>query len=564
MRQRTRRPGFTQGRTLQAWVLLMAFVLADLLLPAVASAQTDDTAPLPTAPISTTDPLSTSEVSAPLGQTVKLIASKDTFIASNQPGENFGGLDNLDAGWYGAFGAVRPLIKFDLENIPGNSKINGAQLVLYLDFALPANDSTMTLDAARTTQSWSEGGATWFNAASIGGPQFRLGSITTQSGWASFDLSNQVQQWVNGQSNNGLMIIGDETASLARARIFRSRHYSGFEPYLLVNYECDTLAPVSQMGGLPANSPGVFTVTWSGQDRAPNGCQPSGLRKFHVQYRINGGAWVDWKSTTATSATFDNFAFNGARVDFRVHADDNVGNVEQTPSNPQASTVVISQAPTIVFTPLPPVTNVSSFTVNWLGTNAPGGVASFDIQYQINGGAWADLLVGTTQTSYFFTNAQSGLVYGFRGRARDNIGNVGIYPSVAQTQTSVELYPNARMVPFNPNIIQANSPVTTSFTLNWTGSTPAGSTITQYQIRRRMSTFTGQEVRPWEVWQSFDGTVNSASYTIDLGVGVYQFEAIAFNSIGQATPITGLPEATMIVDLDNTFKPNAYMPTIFR
>ena len=79
-----------------------------------------------------------------------------------------------------------------------------------------------------------------------------------------------------------------------------------------------------------------------------------------------------------------------------------------------------------------------------------------------------------------------------------------------------------------------------------------------------MSTFTGQEVRPWEVWQSFDGTVNSASYTIDLGVGVYQFEAIAFNSIGQATPITGLPEATMIVDLDNTFKPNAYMPTIFR
>ncbi len=558
MRQCTRLPFGARLCSWGATALVLALLLGQLLLPAPALAQAEDG---PTSPL----PMETAGETAIYGKTVKLIASKDTFIASNQPGENFGGLDNLDAGWYGAFGAVRPLIKFDLDNIPGNARIYGAQLGLFLNFGVPANDSNMTLDAARTTQSWSEGGATWQNAAGIGGPQFRLGTISTQSGWATFDLTNQVQQWVNGQGNNGLMIIGDETPSLSRARIFSSRHVSGQEPYLIVNYECDNLAPVSQMGSLPANSPGVFTVSWSGQDRAPSGCQPTGIRKFHVQYRINGGAWVDWKSTTETSHTFDNFAPNGARVDFRVYADDNAGNVESTPSNPQASTLIVSQAPEVVFSPLPAVTNVASFTLNWSAVNAPIGVASYDVQYQLNSGPWQDLLVQTAQTSYFFTNAQSGTTYGFRARARDTAGNVGNFPSVAQVQTTVELYPNAHMIPFNPNIINSTSPVTTSFTLNWTGSTPPGTTITSYQILYQVTNLAGQVVQPWAVWQTFQNPpVTSAPFPITFGDGIYSFEAIATNNLNQTTPITQQAEATMIVDLGDTIKPREHMPSIFR
>lgn len=563
MRPRTRLPGSASLRSLGASALVLALLLAQLLLPATAFAQSGDE---PVSPL----PVEAAGESAALGQTVRLIASKDTFIASNQPGENFGGLDNMDTGWYGAFGAVRPLVKFDLDNIPGNAKIYGAQLVMYLQFAVPGSDSTMTLDAARATQSWSEGGATWVNAAGIGGPQFRLGSISTQPGWASFDLTNQVQSWVNGQSNNGLMIIGDETPSLGRARIFATRHVGGLEPYLLVNYECDTLAPVSQMGGLPANSSASFNVTWSGQDRAPNGCQPTGLRKFHVQYRVNGGSWVDWKSTTATSATFDVSVANGARVDFRVNADDNAGNVERRPDNPQASTVVITQAPAVVFTPLPPITNVPSFTINWSATNAPIGVASYDVQYQINGGAWLDLLVQTAQTSYFFSNPASGTTYGFRARARDTAGNVGAFPSAAQTQTTVELFPNAHMVPFNPNLINSSSPVTTSFTLNWTGSTPPSTTITQYKIYYRVYNLQGVLLQNWDVnapWQTVnDGATTSASFPVaqlGWGNGIYQFQATAVNAVG-VTPFTDIAEATMLVDLGNTIQPQKYMPTILR
>ena len=425
-------------RILGPLLLVLAILLAQLALPVGALAQ--DGEDEPSTPAQIVEPAGET---APLGTTVQITANRDTFIASNQPNTNFGGLSNLDTGWYANFGAVRPLIRFSLSSIPSNSKIYGAQLFMYLDFSLPNNDGGMQLNYARATQSWSEGDATWNNAAGIGGSQSVLGNVGSNPGWASFDLTSQVQQWVNGQGNNGIMIIGEEDPSQGRARIFRSREYGGSAPYLLVNYECDTLAPATFMNGLPQYSPGVFTASWGGQDLAPSGCQPSGIRKHHVQYRINGGAWVDWKSTTETSATFNNFAPNGAVVDFRTWADDNAGNVEKTPSGPTTYTIIVSQAPTVNVAPLPTYTYGSSFTLNWTPGSTPVGVAGYDVQYQANSGSWTDLLVATTQTSYQFTNAQNDVTYGFRARARDTLGNVGSYPTSAQALTTIVLYPSA-------------------------------------------------------------------------------------------------------------------------
>ena len=539
-------------------VLLVLFLLlAQLAVPAAAAAQ--DAPDEPSVPVV----VQPAGETATQGTSVQINVGKDTFIASNQPNTNFGGLSNLDVGWYASFGAVRPLLKFGLDSIPSNAHINGAQLFLYLDFSLPNNDSGMRLNYARATQSWSEGSATWNNAAGIGGSQSNLGTVGSNPGWASFDLTSQVQQWVNGQSNNGLMIIGDETQSSGRARIFRSRDYGGYTPYLLVNYECDTLAPATFMNTLPQYSPAVFTASWGGQDRAPSGCQPSGIRKRHVQYQINGGAWVDWKSTTQTSETFNNFAPNGAIVGFRTYADDNAGNVEQTPSGATTTTIIVSQAPPVTMAPLPTYTNAASFTVSWTPGSTPVGVAGYDLQYQANSGPWTDLLVNSTQTSYLFSNAQNEVTYGFRVRARDNLGNIGAWPNTAQAVTTVVLFPIARVTPFYPNIIQSTSPVTTSFTVNWTSSTPPGTFITSYVIYSRVRNFQGVVVQPWQVWQTInDGAITNAVYTIGLGDGLYDFEATATNNIGQSTPVTGQPESTMIVDLGDTFKTQNIMPYI--
>ncbi len=556
MQQRFHLPNLVWLRSCRAGALILALLLAPLVLPAQAWAQDD--VGQPTAPA---EPVELSSDVA-VGQTVKLTALKDTFISSGQPDVNFSGLSNLDVGWYANFNAVRPLIKFNLDSIPRNSKISGAQLVMYLDFALPANDGSMQLNAAPATQSWSESTADWNNAAGIGGSQFQLGTVGSQPGWASFDLTNQVQQWVNGQSNSGLIIIGDETPSLGRARIFRSREYGGSAPYLLVNYECDTLAPVTTMNPLPTYSTGAFTSSWSGSDRAPSGCKPSGIRKWHVEYRINGGAWVDWKSTTDTSYLFNNFAPNGSFVDFREYADDNAGNIEPKPNGPQTTTTIVSQAPAVTFNPLPTFTYTANFTVNWSAGATPVGVAGYDVQYQVNGGPWLELLSGSPLISYTITNAQSEQAFGFRARARDTLGNAGQFPPGAQVQTTVVLYPIAKMTPFTPNIITSTSLVTTSFTLNWTGSTPPGTTINSYEIYYRVFDFQGTQVQPWTLWQTFGGTVNSAPFPIDLGNGIYAFEAAATNTQGQTTPVTGIPEATMLVDRDDTIQPKTYMSYI--
>lgn len=575
-----------RGRRFVAACLGVAFCLSSLLAPAPALAQEPPppvgTPVLP--PVIPTDvpPVveedtgpppdvvypSAEETADAQGTVVQLQPSKDVYILYAQPNFNTAGSDNLKVGWSQGEWAMRSLIKFDLNSIPRNSQIYSAQLYLYMDYALPAGDFPMQLNGAPITQGWNEGGsngATWNNAAGIGGSQFVLGQVGSGSGWVSFSLTNLVQNWVNGQSNNGLMIIGDETPSLNRSRVFRSREWSGFAPYLRIDYKCDTLAPQTQMNGLPSFQPGVFTASWSGFDRAPSGCQPSGIRKFKVEYRVNGGPWIDWKSTTSTSATFNNFAPNGSYVEFREWADDNAGNVETVPAGAQTATTVDSQPPVVTVNPLPQYTASSSFTVSWSAYDGLSGVANYSVRMQVNGGPWVEVLTNATQNSYTVTGAQNGQVYGFEVIATDNVGNTDPWPGIPQATTTIALFPQASMVPFNPNIVKPSTPTPTTFNASWTGTTSAG-VITQFEIYYRFTDSNGV-TGPWQLWSTFPGTQTSAPFTftaLGLGDGIYDFEATATNSLGETTPRTGTPEASMIVDLANRIQPQAFIEKLYR
>jgi hypothetical protein len=83
--------------------------------------------------------------------------------------------------------------------------------------------------------------------------------------------------------------------------------------------------PSSQVGGLPAFSPRVFTVHWSGTPSA------SGLRSYDVQYRDGtGGVWTDWLlDTSQTSAVFA--GEYGHTYYFRCRVRDYTDNVEAYP-----------------------------------------------------------------------------------------------------------------------------------------------------------------------------------------------------------------------------------------
>lgn len=95
----------------------------------------------------------------------------------------------------------------------------------------------------------------------------------------------------------------------------------------------------------------------------------------------------------------------------------------------------------------PPVSRVAAlnaiyeatgFTVSWSGedfddagaTTTASGIASFDLQYKINAGAWQNWINATTSTSASFSLAMAdGQTAYFRSRARDNEGNLENWPA---------------------------------------------------------------------------------------------------------------------------------------
>jgi hypothetical protein len=88
-----------------------------------------------------------------------------------------------------------------------------------------------------------------------------------------------------------------------------------------------------------------------------------------------------------------------------------------------------------------PDTSPATFTASWTGSDEGiSGLKSYDVQVKIDDGQWQDLLTDTIDTSITYTGV-GGVTYSFRSRARDNAGNVEVWPNNADTVTKVEALP---------------------------------------------------------------------------------------------------------------------------
>jgi len=538
--------------------IILFLLIAGALMPGAALAQATDDATSPEVTV-----LSQTQTPNGLNTTLQINVSQDSFISSLQPNTNFGFDTQLRLGWSnGNFDAMRILIQFDIAAIPHNSVINSAQLWIFQTAVVPGGDRNMDFRAQFMQTPWSEGGVTWNNANYLGGDALPLGSVDSNTGWKSADVTSLVRTWYSGsRPNNGLIVIGDEIPANNRMRQFASRQQGSLTPYIVIDFtiSCDAIAPNASVNALPAFSPGEYSVSWSGTDSAPSGCTPSGIANYDVDYRINGGGWQRWKNqTTSTTNTFKNWASNGDLVEFRARATDNAGNV-QAMGNPQTNTRVDTQPPTVFVNPLPSTTGSQFFTLSWSGSDNLSGVANFDVEWRENGGDWQMLLQETTQTFFQITGAQNGVTYDFRARATDNVGNAGDWPDDPQASTTVTSGPVATVLPFNPSILGPTAPITTSFVVNWTGISGGGSPIISFDIFYQ---FNGGA---WVLWQSFPANTTSARFPfpqLGFGDGGYGFEAIATNANGQREPQTFIADAVILVDLAGAIQPGVYLPKI--
>ncbi len=190
--------------------------------------------------------------------------------------------------------------------------------------------------------------------------------------------------------------------------------------------------------------------------------------------------------------------------------------------------------PTSTVNPLPAVTNSTSFTVSWAGTDGAGpGIADYDVFVSDDGGPFTPFETNTTLTSATFTG-QSGHTYGFSSVATDYAGLAQLAPAAAQATTYLAGPPSSTVNPL-PATTTA-----TSFTVSWSGTPgPAATSIASYEI------FVSDDGGGFTPFLA-QTTATSATYTGQPG-HTYGFYSVATNNLGLVQPTPQTAQATITV-----------------
>jgi RHS repeat-associated protein len=158
-----------------------------------------------------------------------------------------------------------------------------------------------------------------------------------------------------------------------------------------------------------------------------------GMGNISFMIQPNAGLATGTQIRNVALVTFDD---NGSIATDQVDDDDPSQGVD--PSK-QALVTIDSGSPTSSVAALPAVSSTAAFTVNWSGTDDPGGsgIDSYSIFVSDDGGPFTPWLTSTTQTSASFMGLP-GNSYGFYSVAIDNVGNVQPTAATAQATTLVQ------------------------------------------------------------------------------------------------------------------------------
>ncbi len=195
----------------------------------------------------------------------------------------------------------------------------------------------------------------------------------------------------------------------------------------------------------------------------------SGMQKveffWHSADLVNG-SWIllgsDTDGSNGWSATFNPANYPPVEGGLLyAHAYDN--------NNNQKGKLIIAQGydqgvPTSQLNPLPATSETTLILLSWSGSDPQGLLKSFDLQVQINGGTWQNLVsdIPASQTSMYYLG-ETGKNYGFRIRAVDSNNNIEAYTTTAEATTSIlacsadDSYETADNSSASPSLLLASS-----------------------------------------------------------------------------------------------------------
>ena len=165
----------------------------------------------------------------------------DTYIIhrSGETNENRGDFDFMEVEiYYGASGIWGEdiLIKFDISSIPSDTKITSAKLNLYYHAYQTNDPSGRELNIYRATSDWNEDTVTWDTKPTYASSHTSYAVVPSTTGeWMNWDVTNDVQDFIDGKYSNYGWKISDDTywgtVNIPVAS-FRTKEYSDYIPCL--------------------------------------------------------------------------------------------------------------------------------------------------------------------------------------------------------------------------------------------------------------------------------------------------------------------------------------------
>ena len=171
-------------------------------------------------------------------------ADADTHIRSNYADTNYGKLNEIPIRLTTASARYNGLIRFDLSSIPEGATIESATLYGYMHNKVGGDKEVA---AYRVTEAWNETGVTWNTRPSNATQPTSITDPGSAKSWVSWDVTQDVQAYVEGTPNYGWLLTYDESATASNLGVYlRSRENAAStqRPYLEVTYSTAVFTPI--------------------------------------------------------------------------------------------------------------------------------------------------------------------------------------------------------------------------------------------------------------------------------------------------------------------------------
>lgn len=186
-----------------------------------------------------------------LAETTELTAVADSFVNDGYPENNYASAHSLVISHDSVY--RWSLVRFDLASIPEEATIDSATLKLYLYDS--SGDSSIPTMTAKILNGWSETQVKWSNRPMFDESTGLTVNIDTTPGYKSWEITDFVENWLEGELPNYGVGIGYGAGSFSRS--FRSREYTSNHPLLSITYHLPEPSPSPEESAEPSSKPEV-------------------------------------------------------------------------------------------------------------------------------------------------------------------------------------------------------------------------------------------------------------------------------------------------------------------